>query len=58
MVERLRLVRFTPADQRQADIGDQIRVLRLERVTLQQGYDRQRRELAEAEATPPRARGS
>ena len=49
IVERLRLVRFTPADQRQAGLGDQIHLLRQERARLQQEYDRQRREMAEAE---------
>jgi hypothetical protein len=49
MVEMLRSVRFTPADQRQVNLGDQIRGLRQERARLQGEYDRIQREVAEAE---------
>lgn len=49
MIEMLRSVQFKPADQRQAQLGDQIRGLRQERGRLQQQYDRLQRELAEAE---------
>src|SRR6185437_8189175 len=49
MIEMLRAVQFKPADQRQAQLGDQIRGLRQERGRLQQQYDRLQRELSEAE---------
>ena len=40
MIEALRAVQFKPADERHADLGDQIRGLRQERGRLQQQYDR------------------
>jgi hypothetical protein len=49
MIEALRAVQFKPADERHADLGDQIRGLRQERGRLQQQYDRLQREIAEAE---------
>ncbi len=49
MLDALRSVQFTPADQRQARLGDQLRVLRQERWRLQQDYDRIQRDVAEAE---------
>ncbi len=49
MVEMLRSARFTPADQLQTGLGDQIRAPRQERSRLQREYDRLQREIAEAE---------